>query len=243
MYSIIIKSRAIKLRSHGNTYSDINKALNMRITKATFYEWFKSLTLTESNFIKLQNNIATKLHRAQLKAFKVNKLNRQIYLKNIKDKNIPLLNKLDLSTQKLLLSILYLGEGAKHKTHPCLSLGSSDPKIILFYLKMLRNCYKLDENKFRVYVQCRYDQNIPKLELYWSKLTKLSKKQFYKSYVDMRSIGKPTKKKEYKGVCVISYFDTKIQLELELLAESVIEFICFRARSSMARASGWQSGG
>ena len=133
MYSIIIKNRAIKLRSHGNTYSDINKALNMRITKATFYEWFKSLTLTESNSIKLQNNIATKLHRAQLKAFKVNKLNRQIYLKNIKDKNIPLLNKLDLSTQKLLLSILYLGEGAKHKTHPCLSLGSSDPKIILFY--------------------------------------------------------------------------------------------------------------
>ena len=243
MYSPLLKKRSIKLRSSGKTYSDINKILKTQITKATFSEWFKNLILTGPNKIKLEKNIAYKLRKAQLKAFKINRDRRQIYLENIKNKNIKLLNKLDLSTQKLLLSVLYLGEGAKHKTHRALSLGSADPNIILFYLKMLRNCYSLDENKFRIYIQCRYDQDIPKLESYWSNLTKVPPNKFYKSYVDKRSIGKPTKKVSYKGVCVVTYFDTEIQLELELLAESVIEFICFRARSSMARASGWQSGG
>ena len=141
------------------------------------------------------------------------------------------------------MSVLYLGEGAKHKTHRALTLGSSNPNIILFYLKMLRNCYALDESKFRIYIQCRCDQDIPKLESYWSKLTKIPPKKFYKSYVDKRSMGKPTKKIAYKGVCVITYYDTKIQLDLELLSESVIEYICSGARSSMARALGWQSRG
>lgn len=225
MHSVVIKNRAIKLRSQGKTYSDINKILKMQITKSTLSEWFKNIILTKQNKLKLEKNIARKLRLSQLKAFKINKTRREIYLKNIKNSNIELLKKLDLSTQKLLLSILYLGEGAKHKTHRALSLGSSDPNIILFYLKMLRNCYALDKSKFRINIQCRYDQDIPKLESYWSKLTKIPPKQFYKSYVDKRSIGKPTKKTAYKGVCVVTYFDTSIQLELEILANSVIEYL------------------
>lgn len=229
----IIKTRAVNLRLSGKTYSDINRELRMNITKSTYSTWFKNLKLSKSSKIELEKNIAIKLLAAQQKAFEINRSRRDVFLKTLKNKNIYLLKKLDTQTQKLLLSILYLGEGAKHKSHPALSLGSANPNIILFYLSLLRNCYVLDKSKFRVNVQCRYDQDIPKLESYWSKLTKIPIQQFYKSYVDKRSIGKPTKKAEYKGVCVVTYFDTKIQLELELLAESVIEFLCFRARRSM----------
>jgi hypothetical protein len=70
-------------------------------------------------------------------------------------------------------------------------------------------------------VQCRADQNIEELEKFWLDITKIPKKQFYKAQIDPRTVGKPTLNKNYKGVLKVDYFDTRIQLELESLANLV----------------------
>jgi hypothetical protein len=82
--------------------------------------------------------------------------------------------------------------------------------------------FTLDGSKFRVEILCRADQNLKALVDYWQKITNLDRSLFYKPRIDKRTIGKKTKKKDYKGVCVIDYFDTGIQLELQLLGESLI---------------------
>jgi hypothetical protein len=221
----ILKEKAVKLRRNGYTYSDINKKLKKNIPKSTLSKWFKNLTLSPKQNTVLRKNISDKLIRSQQKAWRVNKKRRVEYLKSLKDKNIYLLQFLNKDIQKLLLSILYLGEGAKSKSTEHLSLGSSSASIIRLYLSFLKTCFKIDNSKFRVRIQCRADQNIKDLENYWQHVTGIQKKQFYLTYIDKRTINKPTLYKNYKGVCTIMYFDRSIQFELEFLANSVIKYL------------------
>src|SRR5258708_1881185 len=85
----------------------------------------------------------------------------------------------------------------------------------------MRYCSDAKLEKFRCAVQCRADQNVRELQEYWQNITKIPKENFYKELVDPRTIGKPTKNKDYKGVLRVYYLDKKIQLELESLADLV----------------------
>lgn len=129
--------------------------------------------------------------------------------------------------------MLCLGEASRYSTGGGrFSLGSSDPRIIVTLLELLKTCFNIDWKKIGGTVQCRTDQNTANLERYWRKITGIPKSLFYKPLIDPRTRGKPTKKKNYKGVLRIDYFDTKLQLELESLTELVYNnLLCSRARS------------
>lgn len=220
-----IKNRSIYLRLHGRTYSEINSILPKKVPKSTLSVWFKDLKFTKVQKQALDKNILNKIQRAQKLAVKIVKIRRKEKLNKLKVKNEYLLPLINLNTQKIMLSILYLGEGSKSKSSQSLNLGSTNPKIIQLYLTLLTNCFKTDKSKFRVRIQCRSDQNIELLESYWQNITKIPRKQFYPTYIDKRTIGKPTIKHGYKGVCVITYFDRSIQYEIEFLYESMIKYL------------------
>lgn len=57
------------------------------------------------------------------------------------------------------------------------------------------------------------------LEKFWIDVSDIPKRLFYKTRIDPRTIGKQTKKTDYKGVLKVDYFDTKVQIELEILAQ------------------------
>lgn len=116
--------------------------------------------------------------------------------------------------------MLCLGEARKYNSKTSsFYLGSSDPKIIIIFLAFLKICFDFKLEKVRCTVQCRADQNIEELEKYWMGITKIPKSLFYKAQIDPRTIGKPTKKIDYKGVLRVNYLDTKVQLELESLSK------------------------
>lgn len=112
--------------------------------------------------------------------------------------------------------MLYLCEGSK-RNGGSLCFGNSDPTIIRLFLRLFRICYPVDEGKFRCTVQCRADQDLKQLPLFWSKVTQIPLNQFYRSRVDQRTIGLPTKKVDYKGVCRIDYFSAAIYNELRVV--------------------------
>ncbi|MFH1404822.1 MAG: hypothetical protein ABIH21_01835 [Patescibacteria group bacterium] len=116
--------------------------------------------------------------------------------------------------KQIQLAMLYFGEGTKNRKRGCLTIGNSDPQLIKHFLHLLRTCYMLDESKFRCTVQCRADQNSDLLTIFWSEQTNIPLTQFYKTQVDKRTIGKPTKKLNYKGVCRIDYFNSNIFHEM-----------------------------
>lgn len=216
-----LRSRAINLRKSGKTYSEIKKDTGVNIPQSTLSYWFKNIKLSKNQKNRIDKIVLKNIKKGQLAALKVNKIKRQAYLDSVENR-VKHLGKLmyNKDVAKISLAMLYLGEGSKVRKGS-LMFGNSDPEIIKLFLGLLRHCYEIDEKKFRCTVQLRADQNIGKLEKFWHTITKISKKQFYKARIDPRTIGKISKKPEYKGVCVIDYFSADILNEFKKIVEVI----------------------
>ncbi|MEK7151513.1 MAG: hypothetical protein AAB784_02280 [Patescibacteria group bacterium] len=213
------KKQAIKLRRLGKTYSEIISVLP-KVSKSTLSNWLAHLKLSTNQKEKLSKNINKKLNRARAQAAILQSKKRKEYFSDIENKNAHLIKILrtDIKAAKLVLSALHLGEGSKNR-QGSMQLGNSDPGIIKLFLKLMRACYEIDESKFRCTILCRADQNYRKLENFWKLVTGIPKKQFYKTRVDPRTIGKPSRKLDYKGVCVINYLSASVYYDLLTLGK------------------------
>ena len=223
MYSqyYTLKPKAVRLRKAGKTYREIKKILGEPISKSTLSHWFRDIILTKIQQERLQKRVSVNIKRAQIKAWAVNKKRREEYIQNVRDRVRHFPNELRRkNSAKIALAMLYLGEGAK-TNGGSLMFGNSDPSVICLFLHLLRYCYNIDEKKFRCTLQCRSDQNIEKLEKFWSRITQIPPSQFYKARVDPRTIGKPSRNLEYKGVCRIDYFSGEIFIELQQIVEVI----------------------
>ena len=221
------------LRSNGLTYTEINENLGVNIAKSSYSYICKDIFLNKHQINRINQLSKERLIVYRQKALQVN---RQIFQNKLKDYRLKNAGIADLITsdrqaQLIALAMLYLGEGAKWKGRRGLMLGNADPKILTAYIDLLELCYDIPRSKMRARIQHRADQNSKELVNYWSKVTSLEKEQFYPSYVDKRTIGKPTKKAGYHGVCSISCAGTHVQLELEQIADIINKAI--RGRSSV----------
>ena len=220
--SIILKVR--QLRSEGNTYSEIFKKLNIRVPKSTISHWCKDVVLPSWYQSKINELNNLNIKKGQKIAIVANAIKRQKILSRIKSKNRTIFSKkIDKKFLKLSLAFLYLGEGSKWHSHSGLMLGSSNVDIILLYIKLLHVCYELVPKELHCRISYRADQNITELEKYWSKVTGIPKNNFYKTIPDPRTVSKPTKNKDYKGVCVVMTGHTEIQLELETIPKIILK--------------------
>lgn len=217
-----LKSKVIKLRKSGKTYGEIIKIIGQSIPKSTLSDWCSKIYLNSKQRKIIDKKIKDNCKKGMEVAWIINKKRRKKYLKSIVDRNKYLAKIFkDKNVGKIALSMLYLGEGAKSLDRGSLRFGNSDPFIIGLFLNLIRKCYKVDEKKFRCTVLCRADQNIDDLEKFWLKITKIPKSQFYKTRIDARTIGKPSKKPDYKGVCAIDYFSADIFLDLMQIPKTI----------------------
>ena len=217
-----LKLKIITLRKSGKTYGEIRKIIGINIPKSTLSDWCSDILLSREQRQRVERLMERGAGRGRATALVVNKLRREKYIKAIKDRVSHLAAKLkNRDTAKIALATLYLGEGSKNQ-RGALMFGNSDPPIITLFLSLLRRCYNIDENKFRCTLQCRADQNIPKLEKFWSQVTKIPMPQFYKARIDPRTIGKPSRKPDYKGVCRIDYFSGDIFMELKQIMDVIL---------------------
>lgn len=221
-YDLKVVNEAKRLRSKGYTYGEIRKALNLVAPKGTFYSWFKGMILPKSYYLKITNLNKNHLAKARLIAMEKNRIKRGEFLDGLDKINITIADLIhNTETAKIALAMLCLGEASKYKARRSFSLGNTDPRIIFIFLVLLKKCFNYNLEKVRCTVQCRADQNIEELEKFWQEVTGMPKRLFYKARIDPRTVGKPTKKKDYKGVLKIDYFDSKVQLELESLSQLI----------------------
>jgi hypothetical protein len=216
-----LKEKVIKLRRKSKTYLEIPKILKVPIPKSTLSYWCHNISLPLGYQRRIQDYNKFNLDKARKIALAINKIKRGKYLQLIANRNVHLKTALkNKDTAKIALAMLYLGEGSKTQ-RGSLMFGSSDPFIVSLFLHLLRYCYNIDERKFRCTLQCRADQNIKKLEKFWFRITKIPLYQFYQARIDPRTINKPSKKLNYKGVCRIDYFSAELFIELKQIAEII----------------------
>jgi len=133
-------------------------------------------------------------------------------IKSSEIKSITQPKLLDKNTKKILASIIYWCEGSKYPATNKVDLTNSDPLLLQTFIKFLRECFPLDESKFRAKLQIHSTQDFSKIKKYWSKLLSIPTSQFIKPTITVAN-GKKHRK-EYMGTCTIRYSDYKIQLKL-----------------------------
>ena len=228
MTRLIIRAKARKLRSKGKTYSEIQKILSISMPKSTLSSWCQGVILPDWYYAKIRELNNKNFTRAQAMAHASIKRKRESYLREVRKEATIILKKFNKEGLKIALAMLYLGEGTKWKGHSGLSLGSSDPNIILLYISLLKKCYKIEPKILKCRISYRVDQNITELEKYWSSVTNIPQRNFYKTKPDPRTKGKKTRKIDYKGVCVLTCAGAKIQLELEEITKLLYKKISGR---------------
>ncbi len=212
-----------KLRSKGKTYTEIRQALNLSMPKSTLSNWCQGVILPNWYTAKIRELNRKSFKKAQIMAWASVRRKRELFLDKVRQEATKVIKKLNLENLKIVLAMLYLGEGAKWEGHSGLLLGSSDPQVILLYISLLEKCYKIKLSQLKCRISYRADQNIRELEKYWSGITGIPQKNFYKTKPDPRTKGKKTKKNDYKGVCVITCAGSHIQLELEEIAKILLK--------------------
>ncbi|MFA5926198.1 MAG: hypothetical protein WC831_04670 [Parcubacteria group bacterium] len=217
-----MKQKVLELRKRGKTYKEILNALKVDVPKSTLSCWCRSIFLPSGYRRKVRKYNLINLEKARKIALLVRKKKRYAYLELLKNRNVHLSKLIqNRNIAKIALASLYLGEGQGNIKRGSLMFGNSNPLIIKLFLNLLRRCYDIDEKKFRCTLQCRADQNVKKLEIFWSHATGISAGQFYKAQIDPRTKGKPSKKLDYKGVCRIDYFSAEILIELLQIPEII----------------------
>lgn len=212
------------LRSLGKTYGEITAKIKVKLPKSTFSSMIQGVELPSNYAERIRNLNTTNLTRGRKIAREINAIKKEEFFEKIKNINLPVAAKVsDKDVAKIALAMLCLGEASKYnpKGNKSFYLGSSDPRIVVLFLKMLEQCFAFDLEKVRATVQCRADQNTDDLKKYWQMVTGIPERLFYDPLIDPRTIGKPTLKKDYRGVLRIDYFDTKTHLELESLADLI----------------------
>lgn len=112
--------------------------------------------------------------------------------------------------------LLYWAEGGKPSWHTrnwTVDLANSDPKMIMLFLRFLREICRVDEKKLSVQLYCHADQNVEVLKKYWSILTKIPFKKFIKPYV--RQDFNPNGRKMAHGLVHIRYCDKKLLMQID----------------------------
>lgn len=223
-YSLELVEKIKELRLKGNTYGEIVSQLKIKIPKSSLSWIVRNTSLPVSYQKRIDKLNLTNLNYARRVAHEMCAIKREKLFARIKSVNLPIAQKIkDKDTAKIALAMLCLGEASKYnpKGNRSFNLGSSDPRIIILFLKLLEYCFEFHIEKVRATVQCRADQNTNYLRKYWLKVTGIPERLFYKPQIDPRTIGKPTLKGNYKGVLRIDYFDSRVHLELESLAQLV----------------------
>jgi len=222
-YAKEIKQKARNLRRSGWSLGEIG--LKMKIPKNTISGWTRDIQLTKKQIRRIKQKeiasraigrtVAAKLLREKMEEWKESIRGKVKYFSQL-----PLENP---EIGKLICGLLYLCEGGKYPASRFLHFGNTNPKLIYFFITLLRKTYNIDENKIRFSVGYRYDQNYKKLKSYWSTLTGIPKSKCLNAKPDIRTKGKATFRKEYKGICRIIYYDTSLQFELQSIGETIIK--------------------
>jgi len=204
------KETAITLRKHGISMTAIEKKLG--IPRSTLSGWFKSVELTEQQRLRLMKNRRDGWAKARMKAVESHHTQKALRLLSAKQEAQQVLDQIDLSgpTLDIAFAMLYLGEGAKKGST---SIASSDPKILLFVLAVLRRNYGITPDMVRCELHLRADQGSAESKKYWSDTLHIPIEKFGSVLHDQRTTGRPTYD-GYKGVCVLYCGSISIQRKL-----------------------------
>lgn len=117
---------------------------------------------------------------------------------------------------------MYWGEGGKTNKGMA-RISNSDPDVIKFMMNFFREIFNVPHAKFRGHVHTFSHLNAEKAERYWSTVSGIPRKQFYKTYSKPSIASKGKRDKLPYGTFQIYVCDTIIFLTIKGWIERLSE--------------------
>ncbi|MFC1699766.1 helix-turn-helix domain-containing protein [Candidatus Omnitrophota bacterium] len=208
------REKAIKLRKQGLTYSEIGQRL--KVSKGSLSLWLRKISYVPTEQT-LQRIRMASIRNGQI--LHSRKIRRITQAKTAAKQEMTRINAKEL---KLLGAMAYWTEGSKTKDH-LVQFTNSDPKMIKFVLRWLRETCHVHEDKFRVHLRVHPDTDRKKLESYWSAVTSIPLTQFHKTTTKISgSNGRRHNKLNY-GIAKITVCDTNLFYRIAGWIEGLVE--------------------
>jgi hypothetical protein len=212
------KEQALKLRLSGHSYTEIQRLLG--IPKSTLSGWFTNLELSTATRERMQARTNKSAIQALIKRnkqqthFAIQRM-REIRLESNRE-----IQKISCSDLKLIGTALYWAEGykrpqirnGKERTYHPVALTNSDPKLIMLFLRFLREVCKVPDTSITADIRIYKHLNEDELFTFWQKITQIPIENFGKVYYDVSksSLGKRPFNRLPYGTIMIRVNQTKL---------------------------------
>lgn len=210
------KEDSIKLRRKGFSIKEI--ANKIGVAKSSVSLWVRNIELNSEQIEILSKKVS---------GIKVVEKRRQTRLKNEKSKRQIILDKAEKQIEKisqkelwLMGVMLYWAEGGKTQ-RGLVRFSNGDPEMIKIMMVFFRKICKVPEEKFRGYIHIHPHLDHKKAEKYWSNITGISLKKFFKTYRKTNISSKNKKNTLPFGVFDIYICDTKLFLKISGWAKGI----------------------
>lgn len=204
------KNQAIKLRLKGKSYGQISRILN--VPKSTLSYWLKDLKLNKEAQLLIKKRVANTSIKALIMRNKKQTFLAEERAKRIRGKAKKEVKKF-LNNKLFLIGVsLYWAEGYKKGAFGSkwkgVDFANSDPEMIKVAIKFFRKICKVDEEKIKIQIIAHQNVNIKKAIEYWSKITKIPKDQFNKTFQRIKN----DKSKSYRKNKTLTYGTVHIRI-------------------------------
>jgi hypothetical protein len=171
------KQRAIDFRKKGLSVKDISKRLNA--AQGSVSTWVRSVVLSPAQKLALKNychspEVVERRRQSRLH-------NQSVKRKICMDLAADEIGRLNTEMLKVAGVALYWAEGAKTKIGVS-RLTNSDPALIKLAMRFFREICKVPESRFRGHIHIHSADAVNRSERYWSEVSQIPLKQFYKTY-------------------------------------------------------------
>ncbi|MBP6869238.1 MAG: hypothetical protein KBC16_04005 [Candidatus Pacebacteria bacterium] len=184
-----LKRKAIELRLHGKSYSEIQRSLGVA-SKGTLSTWFRGLVLPPATLKLLETNIELATKRGLL-AFNADRSARIKQENNeARDEGISLVDTLSKRELMLVGAALYWGEGTKSagkNQTPRIVFTNSDPEMIKVFLRFVREALAIPDEKISGELHLYEDIDHDLAKEYWSEVTSIPVNRFWSTNLVSRA--------------------------------------------------------
>ena len=178
----LIKDKVRSLRIEGMSLSQIYSHTN--VPKTTIRTWIKDIKLSEDQLIIFKNRIQKALQEGRIRN---QAMQSKLRIKNentLMERGRKEIKK--LTKQELLIAgvALYWAEGFKNRHEHRLGFCNSDPEMIRFYIKWLKEVLGImnEDIILRLTLNQSYELKSDEILDYWKKITQIPRSHFTKTF-------------------------------------------------------------
>ncbi len=177
MAKILEKNRAQTLRREGVSINHIAKTLS--VSKGTVSYWCRDISLSPKQIMDMQHRVHTQAVTALLRSSEEKRARRIRDTAESTKVGKSDVRKLSVRDRFMVGLGLYWGEGYKRGNEE-LGFTNSDPEMILFFIKWLKDVYNIERDRLiaRVSINASHLKREDAVAQFWSKKTSIPISQF-----------------------------------------------------------------